>query len=166
MLLASTAAGIGFGNAGVHLCHGMSYPIASQVQKYQGYDTADHALIPHGLSVIVNAPAVFEWTAEADPERHLKMASILQKHRRGEDSPSPPPAQSAGSWLADEIIMLCQDSLGVPLGLRQFGYTEEHVESLVEGTLPQHRVTKISPRPVDRDSLRHLFTRALDFGAT
>lgn len=154
LLLASTAAGIGFGNAGVHLCHGMSYPIASQVRGYVGYDHVDHALVPHGLSVIVNAPAVFEWTASADPDRHAKLARILASHRLGDDH-----ATSVG--LADEIRLFCE-RIHVPLGLRQFGYTAEDIPSLVQGTLPQHRVTKIAPKPVDRDVLTNLFMRALD----
>ena len=70
MLLAACFAGIGFGNAGVHLPHGMSYPVSGMVRDYfpEGYQM-DHPLIPHGMAVILNAPAVFRFPVPSDPDR-------------------------------------------------------------------------------------------------
>lgn len=155
MILAAAYAGMGFGNAGVHLPHGMSYPVSGLVRNFRapGYDV-DHPLVPHGISVILNAPAVFRFTAPACPERHLRVAAVL-----GADVSRSRPAD-AGKILADRIIELMRQ-LGVPNGLRALGYTSADVPRLVEGTLPQHRVTKLSPRPAGPEELASLFEDAL-----
>lgn len=157
MLLAASFAGIGFGNAGVHLPHGMSYPVSGMVRDYypEGYHT-DWPLIPHGMSVILNAPAVFRWTAEVDPQRHLWAAELLGadiQDARDED---------AGEVLAQAIIKIMKET-GMPNGLSAVGFTEDDVEKLADGTLPQHRVTKLSPRPAEKDDLIQLFRDAMKY---
>jgi hydroxyacid-oxoacid transhydrogenase len=156
MLLASSYAGIGFGNAGVHLPHGMSYPVAGLVKSFQakGYESAGHAMVPHGISVILNAPAVFRFTAQACPERHLRAAAML-----GADV-SNVRADDAGRLLSDTLTQLMLD-LKMPNGLQALGYGPEDIPALVEGTLPQHRVTKLSPRPAGPDDLAKLFEAAM-----
>ncbi len=157
MLLASAYAGIGFGNAGVHLPHGMSYPVSGMARDYrpEGY-LGDHAIIPHGMSVILNAPSVFRWTAEANPDRHLWAARLM-----GIDSSNAGP-DDAGEVLAQAIIALMRRT-GMPNGLAAVGYGPDDIPALVEGTLPQHRVTKLSPRPADRDDLFRLFDGAMRY---
>ena len=155
MLLAAAFAGIGFGNAGVHLPHGMSYPVSGMVKDFvvDGYP-ADHSLIPHGMSVILNAPAVFRFTASANPERHLYGASLM-----GVDISEARP-EEAGDLLAGAIIDLMRRT-GMPNGLRAVGYGTQDVEVLVQGTLPQHRVTKLSPRPAEATDLVQLFLESM-----
>ncbi len=157
MLLASAFAGIGFGNAGVHLPHGMSYPVAGLVRDFRpaGYD-ADHPIVPHGMSVILNAPAVFRWTAVANPARHLYAAGLLGVDVVGVGH------DEAGTILADAIIGIMRQ-LDMPNGLGAVGYGPGDVDALVAGTLPQHRVTKLSPRPAGPEDLRALFLGAMTY---
>ncbi len=155
MLLAASYAGVGFGNAGVHLPHGMSYPVSGRVKTYTapGY-ASDHPLVPHGFSVILNAPAVFRFTGPSSPERHLQAAEAL-----GVDVSSVK-AADAGRVLADRITWFMQ-RLNTPNGLAALGYTSSDIPALVEGTLPQHRVTKLSPRPAGPEELARLFEDAM-----
>jgi hydroxyacid-oxoacid transhydrogenase len=151
MLLAAAFAGIGFGNAGVHLPHGMSYPVSGLVKTYrpEGY-RVDHPMVPHGLSVILCAPAVFRFTAQANPGRHLRAARLMGANVDGVRP------DGAGAVLAETIIGLMR-KLELPNGLRAIGYGPGDVDALVTGTLPQHRVTKLSPRPAGEAELKQLF---------
>jgi len=155
MLLASAMAGIGFGNAGVHLPHGMSYPVAGMVHDYRppGYEV-DHPLVPHGISVILNTPAVVRFTAAADAQRHLRAAQAL-----GADVADARP-EDAAEILHKRIVDFIRD-LDMPNGIAAVGYTADDIPALVEGTLPQHRVTKLSPTEAGRDDLTQLFKDSL-----
>jgi len=155
MLLAATFAGVGFGNAGVHLPHGMSYPVSGLARDYvaEGYP-AHHPMIPHGMSVILTAPAVFRFTAAANPERHLYAARLMGVEV------SEARAEDAGDLLAGAIIALLRKT-AMPNGLKAVGVGPEDVDQLVAGTLPQHRVTKLSPRAANADDLKQLFLESM-----
>lgn len=155
MILAASYAGVGFGNAGLHLPHGMSYPVSGMVRNYHpaGYPT-EKPMVPHGISVVLNAPAAFRFTGSGCPERHLQAAEFL-----GADVAKAKLAD-AGDILADQLINLMQ-RLKIPNGLSAIGYTRDDIPALVEGTLPQHRVIKLSPRPVGPQELAVLFEKSM-----
>jgi hydroxyacid-oxoacid transhydrogenase len=133
----------------------MSYPVSGMVREYRpaGYPV-DHPIVPHGVSVILNAPAVFRYTAQSCPERHLHAAEILGANISGIAK------EDAGRVLADQITGFMQ-ALKIPNGLRAVGYSTSDIPALVEGTLPQHRVTKLAPRPAGAEELAGLFEDAL-----
>ncbi|PKN22775.1 MAG: alcohol dehydrogenase [Deltaproteobacteria bacterium HGW-Deltaproteobacteria-21] len=151
MIIAATFAGIGFGNAGLHLPHGMSYPVSGMVRDYvpEGYP-AGRPLIPHGMAVVLNAPAAFRFTGPARPDRHLEAARLMGVDVEGVRQ------EETGEVLARAVIDLMKKT-GMPNGLSAVGYTEADVPRLVEGTLPQHRVTKLCPRPFTPEDLEGIF---------
>jgi hydroxyacid-oxoacid transhydrogenase len=155
MILAASFAGIGFGNAGVHLVHGMSYPVSGMVRDYKpdGY-LSGHPIIPHGMAVTLNGPAVFRFTAPVDPQRHLLGARLL-----GADVSDADP-DDAGEILATTLADLMR-ATGIPNGLSAVGFGPDDIPELVRGTLPQHRVTKLCPRPFDEEELAELFVDAM-----
>ena len=154
---AATLAGIAFGNAGVHLPHAMSYAVAGMAHD-RGYHCPGYPegepFVPHGLSVIVNAPSVFRALGAAAPERHLEVARALGADTRGAG------ADDAGALVADALVALMQRS-GAPNGIGAVGYRADDVDRLATSTLAQQRLTDNAPLAVDAALLRALFRDAL-----
>lgn len=153
MMAAATFAGMGFGNAGVHIPHACAYPIAGRVEGYRpdGYD-ADHAMVPHGQAVSLTAPAAFRFTFPTDPGRHLKAAEILAP--RG-------PVDDPREALPSALVDLMRD-IGIPSGLSAVGYSDGDVETLVEGALKQQRLLSIAPRTPTPDDLAEILRASMN----
>jgi alcohol dehydrogenase class IV len=157
MAWAATLAGIAFGNSGVHLPHAMSYSVAGLVRDYRCPGYPDHeAMVPHGVSVVVNAPSVFRATAGADREAHLHAASLLRDGARGAGP------EDAGEVLAGELVRLMR-ATGIPNGVGGVGYGETDLDALAKGAIVQSRLVDNAPIPVDDAKMRALFASALAY---
>jgi hydroxyacid-oxoacid transhydrogenase len=157
LMFAGMLAGIGFGNAGCHLPHGMSYAVAGLVKDYtpEGWPT-DHNMIPHGISVIVNSPAVFRKTGPACPERHWKAAAAM-----GADL-TDTKVEEGGDILADQIIGMMRET-GIPNGLSGVGYSMDDLDALTDRSYPQKRLIDNGPMPISRGELKELFRDAMSY---
>ena len=162
MVLASTFAGLGFGNAGVHLPHACAYPIAGLVRDYRPADYPDaEPLIPHGLAVVATAAEAFRFTYPTDPARHETAARLLM----GAQGDTGGTGDAGIDALPDAVTALCRD-VGAPLGLAAYGYTEDDVDAIVDGALRQERLLAVSPRPVMSSDLADIIRRSLAPAAT
>lgn len=155
MALAATFAGLGFGNAGVHVPHANAYPVAGQVRDFHPRDyPGDHAMVPHGMAVALTAPEAFRWTFDADPDRHLSAARLLDPGQ------GPRWAAESRDVLPGVLVDLMRD-LDLPNGLQAVGYDQGDVGSLVDGAMKQQRLLATSPKPVTSTDLAQIFTRSL-----
>ena len=145
MALAATFAGLGFGNAGVHIPHANAYPVAGQVREFhpEGYP-GDEAMVPHGMAVSLTAPAAFEFTFPAAPERHLRVARLL--------APEFEWSGDASGYLPAVLRDLMR-RIGIPNGIGAVGFGESDVDSLVAGALKQQRLLATAPREPSADDL-------------
>ena len=155
MMFAATLAGIAFGNSGVHIPHGMAYSVAGLVRDFQpaGYPD-DEPICPHGMSVIVNAPSAFRFTAPACPDRHLHGARLLGSDETEVDE------HESGNLLAGRLIQMMK-STDMPNGVGGVGYGAQDVPDLVEGAYAQTRLLQQSPRAVGQEDLAGIYTDAM-----
>uniref|UniRef100_A0A7S1XH59 hydroxyacid-oxoacid transhydrogenase n=1 Tax=Erythrolobus australicus TaxID=1077150 RepID=A0A7S1XH59_9RHOD len=165
LALAASYAGVGFGNAGVHVPHGLSYSVGTAASRglsvYQadgyvstcasdgngngngnGDGKSGKVLVPHGVSVAVVAPAVFRVTAHADPLRHAEAFEALT----GESLPSAQRADGAyvGARLAEAVLDIMR-ALQLPLSLGDVGITSREIPAMLDATLLQRRVLDLAP---------------------
>ena len=157
LMFAGMLAGIGFGNAGCHLPHGMSYAVAGLVKDYQpdGWP-ADHPMVPHGISVIVNSPAVFRKTGPACPERHWEAADAMGADLTDRNM------EDGGEILADQIISMMRET-GIPNGLSGVGYSMSDLDALTDRSFAQKRLIDNGPLPLSRNELKELFHGAMSY---
>ena len=151
MMLSATLAGIGFGTAGVHIPHACAYPNAGLKHSYQasGYKKC---FVPHGLSVIVTAPAVFRFTYEVDPEKHIKAAELL----KGGDIKHP-----GSESLPNELIKLMKE-VGTPSGIKELGYVKQDISKIIKGAMKQERLLSIAPKKVSENDLNQILIQSME----
>ncbi|HET7385641.1 MAG TPA: hydroxyacid-oxoacid transhydrogenase [Nocardioidaceae bacterium] len=154
MAMAATFAGLGFGNAGVHIPHANAYPVAGRVVDFHpdGYPP-EEPMVPHGMAVALTAPEAFRFTYDAAPERHVRAAELLDPH-----GPMPTGRRDA---LPDVLIALMRD-IGIPNGLAAVGYGKDDVPDLVEGAMKQQRLLATAPKDVTEDDLAGIVQRSLE----
>jgi alcohol dehydrogenase class IV len=152
MAMAATFAGLGFGNAGVHIPHANAYPIAGRVRSFvpDGYP-AGVPIVPHGMAVSLTAPEAFRFTYEADPGRHLRAARLLEPDARGD-----------GPDVLPGVLTALMRDIGIPNGLGEVGYGEADVPDLVEGALKQQRLLATAPRTPTEEDLAGIIAASME----
>jgi alcohol dehydrogenase class IV len=157
LMWGATLAGIAFGNSGTHLPHAMSYGVTHLMKDITSRDyPVASPFVPHGISVIVCAPSIFRYTAEAQPQRHLEGAAFL-----GADSVGATP-DDAGEVLSKRIIELMR-ATDIPNGLSGVGFGTDDVKRLAESSSRQKRAIANAPRESNLVDIENMYAGAVSY---
>jgi alcohol dehydrogenase class IV len=153
----ASLAGMAFGNSGTHLGHALSYGVTHLMHDVttEGYQVKS-PFVPHGISVILSAPSIFRYTAEAAPERHFEAAGLLQCDLNGAA------ADDSGEALAKRLIELMQKT-GAPNGLGGVGFGPDDVPALAASSARQVRAIANSPRETNLVDIENIYAAAISY---
>ena len=159
LMWGASLAGMAFGNSGTHLGHALSYGVTHLMHDVttEGYPVSS-PFVPHGVSVIVSAPSIFRYTAEAAPERHFEAAEFLQSDLRGAGT------EDSGEALAKRIIGLMR-ATGAPDGLSGVGFGPDDVPALAASSARQVRAINNSPRETNLVDIENIYAAAISYQA-
>jgi hydroxyacid-oxoacid transhydrogenase len=142
MLLAAHLGGA-FGNAGVHIPHALSYPIAGRRHD-----------IPHGIAVCITGVAALEFLEPEVPDRLARLAQLL-----GEKTGGLSKGEAAG--LAKEALVSLMRDISFPSGLTELGFGEEDIDELASAGVKISRLLSCSPRRVGLEDVREIYRKSL-----
>ncbi|MEM3403421.1 MAG: hydroxyacid-oxoacid transhydrogenase [Nitrososphaeria archaeon] len=148
MHLAASMAGLAFGNAGTHIPHALSYPIAGESMK-------KGSKIPHGLAVAITGPATLKVFAPFLKDRCAKIAYLL-----GETDFS---TIYDGALKASDAVIKMMRALKMPNGIKELGFDASDVPNLAEKALIQQRLLALSPITVNKGLLEQILNASLQY---
>jgi alcohol dehydrogenase class IV len=157
LMWGATLAGMAFGNSGTHLPHALSYGVTHLMHDITTDDYAvESPFIPHGISVIASAPAIFRYTAAGAPERHLEAANSLGANTWdvGHDE--------VGEVVAGRIIELMKKT-AIPNGIGDLGFGEADVKPLAASTIRQTRAIANAPRETNLQDIENIYAAAINY---
>ena len=157
LMWGATLAGIAFGNSGTHLPHAMSYGVTHLMADITSKDyQVASPFVPHGISVVVSAPSIFNYTAAAAPERHMEGAAFLGADSNGAT------VDEAGEVLSKRLIELMR-ATDIPNGLSGVGFDKSHVKALAESSFRQQRAIANAPRDSNLVDIENMYSGALNY---
>ncbi len=157
LMWGATLAGMAFGNSGTHLPHAMSYGITHLMRDIvtEGYPV-ESPFIPHGISVILSAPSIFQYLSEGAPDRHLEAASFL-----GADCKDAMPAES-GEIVSKRLIEMMQQT-HIPNGLSGVGFGAADVKALAASSIRQSRAIANAPRESNVTDMENIYLNSISY---
>lgn len=152
MAFASAVTGMGFGNAGTHIPHANSYPISGNSREYRPEGYPEMPMVPHGQAVASTAMAAFRYTFPADPQRHLRAATLIAGR---------PVDPDEGAEALPRVLGELMRDIDMPHGVGAFGFTEADLDTLASGSMKQSRQLSVVPRRLNHEAAKEIFRDSL-----